>query len=315
MVPEIDKEFMSLIPPLSPDEYTQLEQNLLSEGCRDRLVVWGSLLIDGHNRLEICTKHHIPFEVTEHSFSDRDEAMRYIILNQFGRRNLSLGERSILALRLEPLYKAEAKANQRQSPGRGQKGLANLPNLNPVNTREKIADLAGVANGTIKKVKKIVNDGTPEQINRIKAGGKGNSVSAVFNEVRASQPQKKEGTSANDDDKLMDANSNNDETSAAGDPTKSHGEEDVLKQIKSYVADLKNPDIERPFTPELFLAEYEAFAQGFIRSIEVFADDPYSEIYPLLSKLQQKAMTNLDRAMVDAIEQQSSRTGKGDNSL
>jgi len=37
---DIDPEFASLIPPLTPEELAQLEQNILAEGCRDALVVW-----------------------------------------------------------------------------------------------------------------------------------------------------------------------------------------------------------------------------------------------------------------------------------
>src|SRR5436190_23682939 len=36
----IDSEFRSLIPPLTSDERTQLEDNIFAEGCRDPLVVW-----------------------------------------------------------------------------------------------------------------------------------------------------------------------------------------------------------------------------------------------------------------------------------
>lgn len=37
---QIDEEFKSLIPPLSPEEFKQLEENILQDGCRDPLVVW-----------------------------------------------------------------------------------------------------------------------------------------------------------------------------------------------------------------------------------------------------------------------------------
>jgi len=55
-LPTIDKEFRTLIPPLSTEERAQLEKNLASDGCRDPLVIWQEqgILIDGHNRLEIC---------------------------------------------------------------------------------------------------------------------------------------------------------------------------------------------------------------------------------------------------------------------
>lgn len=36
----IDKESASLIPPFSADELGQLEQSLLTYGCRDLLLVW-----------------------------------------------------------------------------------------------------------------------------------------------------------------------------------------------------------------------------------------------------------------------------------
>ena len=36
----IDKEFESLIPPLSAEEFQQLEENCLRDGIRDALIVW-----------------------------------------------------------------------------------------------------------------------------------------------------------------------------------------------------------------------------------------------------------------------------------
>ncbi len=55
----IDSEFAALIPPLTDDEFNRLEQSILAEGCRDALVLWGNILIDGHNRYRICTKHRL----------------------------------------------------------------------------------------------------------------------------------------------------------------------------------------------------------------------------------------------------------------
>ena len=70
---KIDPEFKALIPPLTPDERAGLEASILTEGCRDALIVWGDILIDGHNRYEICTKHNIPykFEVNNEMVSTR----------------------------------------------------------------------------------------------------------------------------------------------------------------------------------------------------------------------------------------------------
>ena len=53
---KINEEFKNVMPPLTEEEYRGLEKSLLEEGCRDPLVVWGDILIDGHNRYEICLK-------------------------------------------------------------------------------------------------------------------------------------------------------------------------------------------------------------------------------------------------------------------
>lgn len=112
----IRNDFKALIPPLSEDEYRQLEENILKDGIRDPLVVWDDILVDGHNRYEIAQKHHLSYEYVNKNFADENEAIRWIILNQFGRRNLSAYDRSILALKLKPVIAAEAKKQQVRKP-------------------------------------------------------------------------------------------------------------------------------------------------------------------------------------------------------
>ena len=72
---QIDAEFKALIPPLAPDELAQLEANIIKDGCRDPLVLWDGILIDGHNRHEICTRNGLPFQTVEMVFDDREAAM------------------------------------------------------------------------------------------------------------------------------------------------------------------------------------------------------------------------------------------------
>ena len=148
----IDKEFQSLIPPLTAEEYTGLEESILSEGCRDALVVWGDTLIDGHNRYEICTKHGIPFDTIEMDFPTRDDVIVWIIKNQFGRRNLPAYERARLALRLKPVI-AE-RAEKRMLTGKSDPMQKSAQGT----TRDEIASVAGVSHDTIAKVEKIESE-------------------------------------------------------------------------------------------------------------------------------------------------------------
>ena len=84
----IDKAFKDLMPALDKDTYALLEANLIENGCRDAIVIWNSILIDGHNRYEICTKHDIPFRTVEKEFATREDAVIWIISTQVSRRNL-----------------------------------------------------------------------------------------------------------------------------------------------------------------------------------------------------------------------------------
>jgi len=85
----IDEEFKSLLPPLDMETFALLEENLLEHGCRDALVIWKGILIDGHNRYEICMMHEIPFNTVEKEFGSREEVLIWIISTQVSRRNLS----------------------------------------------------------------------------------------------------------------------------------------------------------------------------------------------------------------------------------
>ena len=86
---EVDPEFKALIRPLRKDEYLQLEVNLSIDGCRDPIITWNNIIIDGHNRYEICNRLHIPYAVREMPFENRERAIVWICSNQLGRRNIT----------------------------------------------------------------------------------------------------------------------------------------------------------------------------------------------------------------------------------
>ena len=92
----IDQDFKDLIRPLRSQEYLQLEENLLADGCREPIVVWNGVIIDGHNRYEICKKHGIAFSTVSKDFSSREDAIVWICANQLGRRNISEEARKYL---------------------------------------------------------------------------------------------------------------------------------------------------------------------------------------------------------------------------
>lgn len=167
----IDQEYKALIPPLAADELTQLEANILQDGCRDPIVVWEDTIIDGHNRYAICKNHGLTFKTVTIEFTDRSHAKEWIIRNQFGRRNLAPYVRVSLALELESTIAERAKANQKLSEGAGNKGLTKSSNLSePINTRAEIAKTAGVSEDTVAKVKTIKAKASDEVKQKVASG-------------------------------------------------------------------------------------------------------------------------------------------------
>ena len=96
---KIDPEFQSQIPPLTNDEFKQLEENILKEGkLISPLIVWNNTLVDGHNRYAILQKHpEIYFSTMPLRFENREEAIAWICRNQLGRRNLSPEQKTLSA--------------------------------------------------------------------------------------------------------------------------------------------------------------------------------------------------------------------------
>ncbi len=91
---QIKSELQNFITPLSEDSRLQLEENIKLNGCLDPLTLWerknGDLvLVDGHNRYQICSDHHIPFRVRIIRFGSEEEAKDWMINHQLGRRNLN----------------------------------------------------------------------------------------------------------------------------------------------------------------------------------------------------------------------------------
>jgi len=173
----IDPEFKNLIEPLMHDEFEGLEKNILAHGCLDTIKIWNDIIIDGHNRYDICQKHNIPYITKTIEFQSRNDAKIWIIKNQFDRRNLSAWQRGQMALELKEIFSEKAKENQIRKPESFSPILAEQK----VDTREEMAKSAGLSHGTIDKIKKIKLEATSEQIARL--DNREASINEVYKEI------------------------------------------------------------------------------------------------------------------------------------
>lgn len=86
---KVDPEYKGLSQPLGRNEYRQLERSLVSDGCREPILVWNDTIVDGHNRYEICNQKRVPYATREIAFDSRAAAIAWICRSQLDKRELS----------------------------------------------------------------------------------------------------------------------------------------------------------------------------------------------------------------------------------
>lgn len=158
--PTILPELAELLPPLSGEQLAALEKDILQNGCYAPIIVNEDLVIvDGHNRQQICTRHSLPYKMAVFAFDDLLEAKQWALDTQKGRRNLDKWELGKIALKLRPEIEARAKANQQTYHGNQYESgpSATLPEVHsaPVDTRKELAASVGLGERTMGKVMQI----------------------------------------------------------------------------------------------------------------------------------------------------------------
>ncbi|MDT9002086.1 plasmid replication/partition related protein [Paucibacter sp. APW11] len=184
----VNEELKAYIDPLTADEHEALERSLLAEGCRDALVLWGDVLVDGHNRYGICQKHGIPFETVQNTrFKSIEDVHLWMIDQHLGRRSVSDFQRGVLALRKKEIIAERRERLLASSAEAAAQDLAPapeaaadappwaaaaeaLPPPDPLNTREAIARAARLSASQVQMIEKIHKQAAPEVVAALKAG-------------------------------------------------------------------------------------------------------------------------------------------------
>lgn len=137
----INQQLKNLIPPLTAEEYNNLEESIKQDGCRDALILWQDTLIDGHNRYEICTRYGVEFKTIQKEFEDIEQVKDWMDFNQLSRRNLTPDQRQIMIGRR---YNREKKSH-----GGDRKSIGQIGTLIP--TATKLADEYKIGERTVKR--------------------------------------------------------------------------------------------------------------------------------------------------------------------
>ena len=178
----VNEELKAYIDPLTPDEHDALERSILAEGCRDALVLWGEVLVDGHNRYGICQKHGLPFQTVQNThFQSMEDVHLWMIDQHLGRRSVSDFQRGVLALRKREIV-ADRRARAAVTPDDAASSHDSavdapvvsagngLPAPDPLTSRESIAKAARLSSSQVVMIEKIQKQAAPELVAAVKSG-------------------------------------------------------------------------------------------------------------------------------------------------
>lgn len=179
----VNEALKAYIDPLTPEEHAALERSILTEGCRDALVLWGDVLVDGHNRYGICKKHNVPFNTVQSTlFQSMDDVHLWMIDQHLGRRSVSDFQRGVLALRKREILAArqqQAIANtavaDAAAPDAADDGAASAPAVDApaapaFKSREDLAKAARLSSSQVVMIEKIQKQAAPELVAAVKSG-------------------------------------------------------------------------------------------------------------------------------------------------
>jgi hypothetical protein len=173
---QINDVLRAYIEPLTEAEHDALERSLLAEGCRDALVLWNDVLVDGHNRYAICQKHGIPFKVVQNErFQSMEDVMLWMIDNHLGRRSVSDFQRGVLALRKKDILAQRLEQDAVRAKAEDAAIAPPDPDAEPVapkvrTSREDVARAARLSSATISHIEKIQKTATPELVEAVRTG-------------------------------------------------------------------------------------------------------------------------------------------------
>jgi len=196
------EELKAYIDPLTTDEYEALERSLLAEGCRDALVLWGDVLVDGHNRYSICQKHDIPFNTIQNTrFQSMEDVHLWMIEQHLGRRSVSDYQRGVLALRKRDIVAARQQAKRiaaLEAAPAADAPLEDTDDRPPWDdapsqvSRAELAREAKLSSNQVAMIERIHAQATPELVEALKAGAISMSAAAAV----ASLPEDEQRSAA-----------------------------------------------------------------------------------------------------------------------
>lgn len=264
---KIDPELRDLLPPLTDEEYKQLEKNITENGFDKNFPImeWHGYIVDGHNRYDICKKHDITdYVVGTLAYETKEEVMEWMLDIQLGRRNLSPIQRIAIAEKYRSIYEKQARENQLSGLKQNQNEtvLPNSVKRESIDTTKKLAEVANVGKETYRMGKKILDSDNEEVKEKVLSGEM--SINAGYNKIKETTKQKENinnehaTTPLSSTQKEMQKPKISEEVKQICEDLKTERSKEYLDSIWDYKIDII----------ECMNAGFDRFYDGFVSTLE-----------------------------------------------
>jgi len=188
---KVKEEYRALLPPLPPGEYEALERSILENGQLEPIIANpDGVVLDGHSRYEICTKHGIEPKYIVREFDDPLDEKKYVIESNLMRRQLTTFQRIETAL---PLIEIERELAEKRKLSRLKKG-EKLPNVQNFGQRgrtmEIVAKRIGVSDELLRQALYVMEHAPKEELDKLRSGEM--AISNLYKKVKNSVEKKAE---------------------------------------------------------------------------------------------------------------------------
>lgn len=266
---QINPEFRDKIPPLTKEEYKQLEENILEDGeVYEPIVIWNGTIVDGHNRWKIICDHWDllgeKYRTKDMDFPDKWAAFEWMYKKQLGRRNLTEEQRTML---IGKMYQARKKSSG------GQVGNANAEKRVGQNeplvskcrsTAEAIAQEVGVAEPTVKRAEKYskgidaLAEVNKEAADEVLKGKTGVNKKTIMEFPKMEPLRQKEVAEA-----IMRGDIKKEQNKSGNPRGWTKEDRESRAQTEAIVAEMFSPEL-KPYTIEMLEEEIEENGQSAI---------------------------------------------------
>lgn len=165
-----------IFPMMPHEELLQLSNDIKKNGQKEACVLYEGKMLDGRNRWLACKIAGV--EAKTVVTKNLNDPVAYVLSLNLHRRHLTPSQASMCAARARDVYEKQAK--ERMSEGGKNKGVENLPPLEPAKARDAAGKAFGVSGKSVDHAKRVIEKGIPELAKAVDEGRMAVSTAAIL---------------------------------------------------------------------------------------------------------------------------------------